>query len=80
MPLKKWSSKKTISSNIKELMTTKPWKTRAKGIATIAKTRDISPRKAEQIQSVAIALNKAWKSKPKTTRQKINSYVKKVVR
>lgn len=63
MPLKKWSSQKTISSNIKELMTTTPWTTRSKWIKTISKKMDVPLKKAKQIQSVAIAYTKAKKTK-----------------
>ena len=63
MPLKKWSSQKTISSNIKELMTTKPWTARSKWIKTISNKMDIPLKKAKQIQSVAIAYSKAKKTK-----------------
>ena len=62
-PLKKGKGKKTISSNISELMKTKPSKSRAKGIATLAKRRGISKKKAQQKQAIAIVLNKARKSK-----------------
>lgn len=55
MPLKKGYSKSTEKKNIKELMTTKPSKTRAKAIATIAKDRGISKAKAKAVQAVAIA-------------------------
>ena len=63
MPLKKWSSQKTISSNIKELMTTKPWTARSKWIKIISNKMDIPLKKAKQIQSVAIAYSKAKKTK-----------------
>lgn len=63
MPIKKWTSKKTISSNISKLVHEKPWKTRAKAIATIAKKEGITPAKAKQKQAVAIALSKAKKKK-----------------
>lgn len=59
MPLKSGKSKKVISENIKELTTSKPGKTRAKGIATLAKRRGISKKKAQQTQAQAIAYNKA---------------------
>lgn len=62
MPLKSGKSKKTISSNIKELMK-KPKKTRAKGIATLAKKKGISKKEAQRRQAVAIALSKAGKRK-----------------
>ena len=61
MPLKKGSTKKVIKSNIKELITSKPGKERAKGINTLAKKRGISPAKAKQIQAVAIAYSKSKK-------------------
>jgi hypothetical protein len=63
MPLKKGKSKKVVSENISELMTSKPGKTRAKGIATSAKKRGISKKKAKQEQAIAIAMSKAGKSK-----------------
>ena len=61
--LKKGKSKKTVSKNIKELVKSKPGKARAKGIKTLSKRSGLSPAKAKQKQSVAIALNKAGKSK-----------------
>jgi predicted acetyltransferase len=54
MPLEKGKSEKTVSKNISELMTTKPGKKRKKAIATIAKKRGISKKKAKQIQAIAI--------------------------
>ena len=63
MPLKKGKTKKVISSNISELVTSKPGKTRAKGIKTLAKKRGITPKQAKQKQAIAIALSKAGKSK-----------------
>ena len=65
MPLKKGRSKKVVSSNISELMTSKPGKARAKGIKTLAKKTGMSSRKAKQKQAVAIALSKAGKSRKK---------------
>lgn len=63
MPLKSGKSKKVIGSNIKELMTAKPGAARAKGIATLAARRGISPAKAKQVQASAIAYSKAGKTK-----------------
>jgi hypothetical protein len=57
------ASKKIVSKNISELVKSKPGKTRAKGIATLAKRRGITKRVAQQKQAIAIALNKAGKSK-----------------
>lgn len=65
MPLKKGKSKKVISANIAELITSKPGKTRAKGVATLAKKSGISKKEAQRRQSVAIALSKAGKTKSK---------------
>lgn len=45
------------------LMHEKPTKSRAKAIKTIAEHDHISQKKAKQKQAVAIALNKAGKSK-----------------
>ncbi len=55
MPLKKGSSKKTVSSNIKELHTGK----------TFAKTAAKSGKKKADKQAVAIALSEARKTKKK---------------
>lgn len=65
MPIKKGSSQKTISRNISELSTSKPGKTRAKGIRTLAKKRGISSKKAKNLQAIAIAMSTAKKSKKK---------------
>jgi hypothetical protein len=63
MPLKKGSSQKTVSANIKELVKDKPGKTRKKAIASIAKKQGISKSEAERKQAVAIALNQAGRSR-----------------
>lgn len=65
MPLKSGKSKKVISYNIKELITSTPSKARTKGIKTLAKRLGISPKKAKQRQAIAIAFSKAGKSKRK---------------
>ena len=64
MPLKRGKSKKTISSNIKELMK-KPSKSRAKGIGTLAKKQGITRKEAQRRQAVAIALSSAGKKRKK---------------
>lgn len=58
MPLKQGKSQKTISANISELMT-KPGKTRAKAVKTIAKESGITTKEAQRRQAVAIALTTA---------------------
>jgi hypothetical protein len=62
MPLKKGSSQKTISANIKELMG-KAGKTRKKGISTLAKKRGLTTEEAKRSQAIAIALSAAGKTK-----------------
>jgi hypothetical protein len=62
MPLKKGKSKKTISTNIKELMD-KPGKSRSKAIKTIAQSQGITPSEAKRKQAVAIALSSAGKAR-----------------
>lgn len=62
MPLKKGKSQKTISSNIKELMSS-PGKTRSKAIKTIAEKSGLTPSQAKQKQAIAIALSTAGVSK-----------------
>ena len=61
MPLNRGKSKKTISTNIKELMK-KPSKARAKGVRTLAKRMGITTKEAQQRQAVAIALSTAGKA------------------
>ena len=61
MPLK--SGKKNIGKNISELVRTKPSSARAKGIATLAKRRGISKKKARQLQAIAISMSKARSGK-----------------
>ena len=63
MPLIKSKSKKVQSKNIKELMDTKPGKTRQKAINTLAKKTGLSKRKAEQKQAVAISYSVKRKAK-----------------
>jgi hypothetical protein len=63
MPLKTGKSKKVISENIAELTRSKPRKTRAKGIATLARRRGITQKKAQQKQAIAISYAKAGKTK-----------------
>jgi hypothetical protein len=62
MPLKKGKSKKTISSNIEELMK-KPGKSRFKAVRTLAKKQGISTSEAQRKQAVAIALSAAGKAR-----------------
>jgi hypothetical protein len=61
--LKSGKSKKTISSNIKELVSSKPSASRAKAIKTLSKKEGISPKAAKVKQAVAISYSKARKSK-----------------
>lgn len=65
MPVIKSKSKKDVGKNISELMTSKPGKVRKKGIATLAKRRGISKKKAKQKQAIAIALETQRKAKGK---------------
>ena len=67
MPLKQGKSKKTISSNIRELMDS-PGKTRAKAIKTIAEKSGITTKEAQRRQAVAIALSTA-KVPPKNSKK-----------
>ena len=67
MPLKRGKSKKTISTNIKELMK-KPSKARAKGVRTLAKRMGTTQKEAQLRQAVAIALRSA--GKPLSKRKK----------
>lgn len=62
MPLKQGKSQKTISANIHELMT-KPGKTRAKAIKTLAKSQNLTKKEAQRKQAIAIALSTAGKQK-----------------
>ena len=59
MPLKAGKSKKVISKNIKELMTTKPSPAREKAIHTLMKKRGITYKTAKQILAKAAALSKS---------------------
>jgi len=70
MPLKRGSSKKTVSSNIKELMKKRPSKSRSKAISTLAKRTGESRSKARQRQAIAIALSAAGKSRATRKRKK----------
>lgn len=65
MPVIKSKSKKDIGKNISELVTSKPGKTRKKGIATLAKRRGISKKKAQRVQAIRIALETQRKAKGK---------------
>lgn len=65
MPLKSGKSAKILKANISELVLSKPGKTRAKGIATLAKKTGLSPKKAKVKMAIAIAYSKAGKSKKK---------------
>ena len=62
MPLKQGKSQKAISANIQELMT-KPGKTRAKAIKTLAKSQNLTKKEAQRKQAIAIALSTAGKQK-----------------
>lgn len=63
MPLKRGSSQKTISANIRELVKDKPGKARKKAISTIASKQGITKKEAERKQAIAIALTAAGKAK-----------------
>jgi hypothetical protein len=63
MPIKKGRSQRVISENIKELISSKPSKKRGKGIATIAKKRGISKKKAKELQAKAIAYASAKRNR-----------------
>ena len=67
MPLKKGTSKRTISANISELTRAKASKSRQKAINTLASKKGISKKKAKQRLSVAIALQKAGKRDKRRT-------------
>ena len=62
MPLKRGSSQRTISANIKELMK-KPSKSRRKAVSTLAQKEGICREEAQRKQAVAIALLAAGKTK-----------------
>ena len=66
MPLKKGKSKKTVKENIKELLSSKPSKKRAKAEKTYAKNTVNSPKKAKQTLAIVIALSKAGKLRKKS--------------
>lgn len=59
MPLKKGTG--SVKYNVKELVTTKPSKSRSKGIRTLAKKRGISLKEAKMKQALAIAYSQAKK-------------------
>jgi hypothetical protein len=61
MPLKKGSSPKIISANVRELSTSKPGAARAKAIKTIAKKEGITPKQAKVKQAVAISYSQSKK-------------------
>jgi len=65
MPLKSGKSKKTITSNIRELVK-KPSSKRVKAIKTLSKNSGISYEEAKRKQAVAIALNVARKPRVKS--------------
>tara|TARA_R100000995_G_scaffold84798_2_gene64903 strand:+ start:3354 stop:3560 length:207 start_codon:yes stop_codon:yes gene_type:complete len=67
MPLKKGTSRKTISANISELNKAKTSKSRQKAINTLASKKGISKKKAKQRLSIAIALQKAGKRDKRRT-------------
>ena len=63
MPLKRGKTKKVISANIKELIKKPANKSRSKGINTLAKRKNITPKQAKRRQAIAIALSKTRKKK-----------------
>ena len=63
MPIIKSKSKAAVGKNISELVKSKPGKTRAKGIATLAKKRGITKKKAKQVQAIKISLETQRKAK-----------------
>lgn len=61
MPLQAGRSKKTVQKNIRELISSKPSATRAKGIKTLARNMGLSMSEAKRKQAVAIAFAKSRK-------------------
>ena len=59
MPLLSGRKTSTVFKNLATLMNEKPGKSRAKGIATLARRRGISLAEAKKTQSLAIAFSKA---------------------
>lgn len=75
MPIEQGKSEATVSRNISELMTTKPSKARAKGIATLAKRRGVSQKRAKQIQAIAIAKDTQRKAQSPIERDKQTTFI-----
>jgi len=61
MPLLSGKSSAIIGKNIRELVHTKPGKTRKKGMMTMARNMHITPERAKIMQAVAIARSNANK-------------------
>ena len=59
MPLLTGKSKKVISKNIGELISSKPGKTRAKGIKTYMENHNCDYATAKRKMAIAAAMNKA---------------------
>jgi hypothetical protein len=66
MPLKKDKSAKAIKANIKELLSKKSSKKRAKAEKTYAKRTGKTSKEAKQGLAIVIALSKAGKLKKKS--------------
>jgi len=63
MPIKPGKSKKVISANIAELMRGAMGAARKKGVATMARKRGMSAKKARQKMAIAISMSMAKKKK-----------------
>lgn len=62
MPILPGKTQAIKSFNIRELIKTKPSAKRAKGIRTLMKRRNLSFRKAKELQAKAIGMEKARES------------------